>query len=113
MISDAIGLKVQHHHIFKLFPDKPSGNWVLMRDEFYQQVAQLPILYSEERGGKWVTASDACVIETSGCVAGVLTKVLLESSSDSNLVKIPGFLREQLKNARRQDVKTVGKHTNN
>ena len=89
---------IQHRYnardVMKLFPDPAQAltHWDKLLSPFYRQVEPEAIFYTEESGGSWVKASEACMISESGYLQDVISKVLLQSDKTSNLVKPPAHV---------------------
>ena len=80
--------------VMKLFPDKSYvlGNWKNVNSPFYKFVEDKRIFYTND-GGRWVAATEACMIPAQCAQQKVLRKVLLENERHaSNLVKPPPHL---------------------
>ena len=94
---------IQHRYnardVMKLFPDPAQAltHWDKLLSPFYRQVEPEAIFYTEESGGSWVKASEACMISESGYLQDVISKILLQSDKTSNLVKPPDYILRSLK----------------
>ena len=86
---------IQHGYsardVMMLFPDPSLAlpHWEALVNPFYQRIKTEAIFYTEEDGGRWVRASEACMIAGSGAQADVISKILLKTKQRSNLVKPP------------------------
>ena len=93
---------IQHRYnardVMKLFPDPALAltHWDKLISPFYRQVEPEAIFYTEESGGSWVKASEACMISESGYLRDVISKILLQSDKTSNLVKPPDYILRSL-----------------
>ena len=94
---------IQHGYspcdVMKLFPDPKlaRSHWENLVKPFYRRIENEAIFYTEEDGGRWVRASEACMIAGSDAQADVISKILLQSERQSNLVKPPDYVLSAIK----------------
>ena len=109
---------IQHgysaHDVMKLFPDASRAlpHWVKLVEPFYHRIKNEAIFYTEEDGGRWVRASEACMIAGCDAQADVISKILLKTKQRSNLVKPPQHMltalsTTQLKQVQEQTIFSI------